>query len=113
MLASHADAEDAAQEAFVAAYRRLHTVRGRSSFKTWLLTIAWNAAINRRRSVKAMLKRIVMRLDSPSLRFGAASTTPEIDASCPGPNPEQQLAGSELRRHVREAIEGLAPRLRR
>jgi RNA polymerase sigma-70 factor (ECF subfamily) len=112
VLASHADAEDAAQEAFVAAYRRLDTFRGTSSFKTWLLTIAWNAAINRRRSLKAMLKRIVMPLDPPSLRFGAARATAEIGERCSGPNPEQQLAGSELRRNVRAAIHGLPPKLR-
>ena len=39
-----ADAEDVAQETFVRAYRSLTRFRGDSSFKTWLYTIATNAA---------------------------------------------------------------------
>ena len=113
VLRSHADAEDAAQDAFVAAYRRLDTFRGKSSFKTWLLTIAWNEAINRRRSLKAMWKRIVTSIDrhddslAPSyMAFNGMS--PEANAQ----TPEQQLAGGELQRHVRAAIHGLPPKLR-
>jgi RNA polymerase sigma-70 factor (ECF subfamily) len=51
-LGSHADAEDAAQDAFLLAYRRLGGFRGEASFKTWLLTIAWRQAINRRRGLR-------------------------------------------------------------
>jgi len=115
VLGSHADAEDAAQDAFVAAYRRLGTFRGKSSFKTWLLTIAWNAAINRRRSLKAMWKRIVTSIDrrddsrSPSHVASAFDST-SVEANAQ--TPEQQLAGGELRRHVRAAIHGLPPKLR-
>ena len=58
-LGSHADADDVAQETFVAAYRRLKGFRGDASFKTWLLTIAWNQSINRRRSVVRIVRRIV------------------------------------------------------
>ena len=39
-----ADAEDVAQETFIRAYRSLTRFRGESSFKTWLYTIATNAA---------------------------------------------------------------------
>lgn len=115
VLASHADAEDAAQDAFVAAYRRLDTFRGGSSFKTWLLTIAWNEAINRRRSLKAMWKRIVTSIDrrddslSPSYVASAFNGT---SAESNAQTPEQQLAGGELRRHVRAAIHALPPKLR-
>ena len=58
-LGSHAEAEDAAQEAFLLAYRRLTGFRGDASFKTWLLTIAWHQAINRRRSMTRLLRQIV------------------------------------------------------
>jgi RNA polymerase sigma-70 factor (ECF subfamily) len=40
----HADAQDAAQEAFVKAYLALHTFRGAAAFSTWLHRIAVNAA---------------------------------------------------------------------
>ncbi len=48
----HADAQDAAQDAFVKAYLALATFRGDASFSTWLHRIAVNAALDavRRRS---------------------------------------------------------------
>src|SRR2546425_2663482 len=58
-LGSHVDAEDVAQDAFLTAYRRLDGFRGDASFKTWVLTITWNTAINRRRAVTRILRRIV------------------------------------------------------
>jgi DNA-directed RNA polymerase specialized sigma24 family protein len=39
-LGRRQDAEDAAQETFVLAWRKLATFRGESSFRTWLLAIA-------------------------------------------------------------------------
>ncbi|MDX1459539.1 MAG: RNA polymerase sigma factor [Xanthomonadales bacterium] len=44
-----AHAEDAAQEAFVRAYRSLHRFRGDSRFSTWLYRIAYNTAIDMHR----------------------------------------------------------------
>jgi RNA polymerase sigma-70 factor, ECF subfamily len=41
---NHADAEDAAQEAFLRAYRGLRHFRGGSAFYTWLYRIASNCA---------------------------------------------------------------------
>ena len=58
-LGSHAEAEDAAQDAFVLAWRRLDSFRGDASFRTWLLTIAWHQAINRRRTLVRWWKRTV------------------------------------------------------
>ena len=56
---SAADADDVAQEAFLRAFRRLGSFRGASSFKTWLLTITWNQAMNHRRKSSRWLKRFV------------------------------------------------------
>jgi RNA polymerase sigma-70 factor (ECF subfamily) len=42
----HADAQDAAQESFLKAYRSLRTFRGDASFSTWLHRIAVNAALD-------------------------------------------------------------------
>ena len=73
-LGSHADAEDAAQDAFLLAYRRLDTFRGQASFKTWLLTIAWRQAINRRRSLSSIWRRMarIESGDAPSRTWRAA-----------------------------------------
>jgi RNA polymerase sigma-70 factor, ECF subfamily len=44
LLGNSADAEDAAQETFIKAYRRLHTYDEERGLKNWLCTIALNTA---------------------------------------------------------------------
>jgi RNA polymerase sigma-70 factor, ECF subfamily len=105
-LGSHADAEDAAQDAFLLAYRRLHTFRGDSSFKTWLLTITWHQAINRRRTVTRLWRLLVL----PSADPDAGS--PLDQAAAAGPTPEEAAVGNEFSDAIREAIGALSPKLR-
>src|SRR5688500_13131285 len=49
LVANQHDAEDLAQEAFVKAYRNIHTFDGRARFTTWLYTIAKNTAFTQLR----------------------------------------------------------------
>ena len=105
-LGSPADAEDAAQDAFLLAYRRLDSFRGDASFKTWLLTIAWHHAINRRRS----LGRVWRRMATPKTENEADAAMANVAAG--GPSPEQAAAQEQLRRGIREAIRALSPKLR-
>jgi RNA polymerase sigma-70 factor (ECF subfamily) len=49
ILRDDAEAEDAVQEAYLRAYRALHAFRGESKFSTWLVRIAANEALMRRR----------------------------------------------------------------
>jgi len=103
---SHADAEDVAQDAFVLAFRRLDSFRGHSSFKTWLLSIAWRQAINRRRTLTRMLRRFVTAaagMEEPALMASIVAT---------GPTPEEAVVAGELLRAVRREIAALSPRLR-
>ena len=105
-LGSHADAEDAAQDAFLAAFRRLGSFRGEASFKTWLLTIAWHQAINRRRSVTRMLRRLV----EPRVNDEGAPMM--VDFIAAGPTPEESAVQGEWRGAIRDAITALPPKLR-
>jgi RNA polymerase sigma-70 factor (ECF subfamily) len=77
---SSADAEDAAQEAFVKAYYALGRFRRGAPFKPWLLRIVTNEALNRVRSAtrRAQLALRVERLDRPS---GDAAPSPEVAAT--------------------------------
>jgi RNA polymerase sigma-70 factor (ECF subfamily) len=52
LLQNEADAEDAAQEAFLKAFRNLANFRGDAKFSTWLISIALNEARSRLRSRK-------------------------------------------------------------
>ena len=54
LLHNEADAEDAAQEAFLKAFRNLARFRGESKFSTWLVSIALNEARSRLRSKKTV-----------------------------------------------------------
>ena len=104
-LGSHADAEDAAQEAFLLVYRRLDSFRGEASFKTWLLTIAWRQALNRRRSLTRMWRRLAAPAGSePDDALAAVATSAST--------PEAAAADAELRRAVRAAIRQLSSALR-
>ena len=53
-----ADADDAAQEAWIAAWKALGEFRGHSSFRTWLLAIAWRKALDRRRGVAGWMRML-------------------------------------------------------
>src|SRR5271170_8347050 len=52
LLQNEADAEDAAQEAFLKAFRNLAKFRGEAKFGTWLVSITLNEARSRLRSKK-------------------------------------------------------------
>jgi len=110
-LGSRADAEDVAQEAFLVAYRRLDSFRGEASFKTWLLTITWHQAINRRRSLTRFWRRLVEPRVA-SLHENADVRSPLDEVVSQGPSPEQAAADNQLRRDVRVAIRALSPKLR-
>ena len=49
VLQNEADAEEAAQEAFLKAFVHLHSFRGDAKFSTWLIQIAANEARRKRR----------------------------------------------------------------
>jgi RNA polymerase sigma-70 factor (ECF subfamily) len=92
------DAKDAAQDAFVIAWSKLRRFRGDASFKTWLLTIAWNRAINHRR----------MRLKW----WRGSAPVNDVRLVAAGHAPDEDLRIRELRRNIELAIEALTPRLR-
>ena len=72
------DAEDVAQEAFLIAWRKLEGFRGDSSFRTWLLTVVWRRALDRRRSRMLWWRRTAVHtVADPFEQVPAASANPE------------------------------------
>ena len=106
-LRSPADAEDAAQEAFLTAYRRLSSFRAEASFKTWLLTIAWHQAINQRRGLTRWWRLIAQPRDRDDEGFEYEHGYPSRDRS-----PEEALEDERLRHDIERAIRELPPKLR-
>ena len=73
-----ADAEDAAQEAFVKAYYALGRFRAGEAFRPWILRIVSNEAKNRRRSA-GRRERLVVRV-AGERGSGDAAPSPETAA---------------------------------
>ena len=88
------EAEDAAQEGFVKAWRALGRFRPGAPFKPWLLRIVANEAHNRRRSAGRRAR----------LAFRAAAAEPSGDAA---PSPEASVLDSERRTELLAAVNGL------
>ena len=101
VLRSREDAEEVAQDTFVSAFRRLDGFRGDASFKTWLLSIAWNRALDRRRRIGQWMRRFVNRDNE---------TGPEPASG--QPTHEQALIAEESRAEVRRLVRSLPARYR-
>jgi RNA polymerase sigma-70 factor (ECF subfamily) len=89
------DAEDAAQDAFVKAYRALPRFRAGSAFRPWLLRIVGNEARNRRRAAGRRAAQ-ELRLAEGLRRGGAA------------PSPEAEAEAAEERRALLRALNAMA-----
>jgi RNA polymerase sigma-70 factor (ECF subfamily) len=89
-----ADAEDAAQEAFVKAYAALPRFRDGAPFRPWLLRIVANEARNRRRSANRRAE----------LATRVAEDRPSLDAA---PSPESAVLAQEQRLSLVAAINAL------
>jgi RNA polymerase sigma factor (sigma-70 family) len=88
------DAEEAAQDGFVKAYRALRRFRSGSPFRPWLLRIVANEARNRRRAAGRRA----------NLALRAAEETRPGDAV---PSPEAALLGDERRTELLAAVNAL------
>jgi RNA polymerase sigma-70 factor (ECF subfamily) len=96
---SAADAEEAAQDAFVKAHAALPRFRGDAPFRPWLLAIVANEARNRVRSA-GRRERLAAR---------AAEERRPDDAV---PSPEAALLGSERREELLAAMDRLPEQAR-
>jgi RNA polymerase sigma-70 factor (ECF subfamily) len=101
LLHNEADAEDAAQEAFLKAFRNLASFRGDSKFGTWLISIVLNEARSRLRSRKTVRME---SLDDPP--DGQESVTPALLRDW-REIPSEALERQEVRHLLQQAISDL------
>jgi RNA polymerase sigma-70 factor (ECF subfamily) len=106
-LGDRAEAEDVAQETFVACHRALGGFRAESSVRTWLVAAAWRRALSRRRSLARWWTRGPLAWGE-SNEDGAAGHEP-LDT---GPSPEQRVIDADGRRQLRRLVRALPARLR-
>jgi len=101
-LRSEAEAEDALQETYLAAYRAIGGFRGEASLATWLSRLVLNECLGRRRR-QARRDNIVpiesagedWRLETPSM------DTPDL------PSPDEALVRAELRELIERRLDEL------
>jgi len=90
LLASAEAAEDATQEAFIAAYRRIDTFRG-GNFRAWLLRIAANASYD---ELRRQRRRPAASLEAAMTAQGATQSP------SPSAGPEDEALRMELNAHL-------------
>ena len=88
------DAEEVAQEAFMAAWKGLPSFRGESKFSSWLYQLTTNAAIDFLRREK---------------RHRAATPIEDEPEPASPDTPQQALEESEVRRALQQALDSLTP----
>lgn len=105
---SPAEADDVAQEAFVAAFRKLGSFRGDAQFRTWLLAITWRRALDRRRGVVRWL-----RMTAGGVRDAGDEPDDAVERLPSGARSQEQSAlDEELQRHVTRLVGTLPRKLR-
>jgi RNA polymerase sigma factor (sigma-70 family) len=106
ILRNKEDAEDAVQEAFLSAYRHLHSFEGRSALKTWLTRIVLNAALMMQRKRKTSALRSLSE-SGVSHDDGWTENIPDSR-----PDPEMDHAERETLQFIDEKLGKLKPALR-
>jgi RNA polymerase sigma-70 factor (ECF subfamily) len=99
ILREEHEVEDVLQEAYLTAYRKLAEFEGRARFSTWLVRIAVNKALDRRRRRFELL--------APNPEREAVMTNDAIEATSAREDPEQRSARREFARLLESAIDGL------
>jgi RNA polymerase sigma-70 factor (ECF subfamily) len=94
MLGNAQEAEDAAQEAFLKAYRNMKRYDPDRKFSNWILSIASNHCIDR-------LRRRRMQFISLD------EWLPRFENPAPNPGPEQLVADQEMQADVHQMLERL------
>jgi RNA polymerase sigma-70 factor, ECF subfamily len=97
------DADEAVQEASIAAWKRLDALTDPAAFRGWFLRIVWRKAIDRRRSLRSWLDR-----------FSAPPAGDEraIEFPAPGAAPDQILISRELQAAIAQVVRSLPRKLR-
>ncbi|MFE0700893.1 RNA polymerase sigma factor [Streptomyces sp. NPDC058872] len=97
LLGTRTEAEDAVQEAFLSAWRRLPQFQGRSSFATWMYRIVTNRCLN------------VLRRSGTTTSLEAAG---DVQAPEHTVSPPRIAEARDAVRELREALDLLSPEQR-
>jgi RNA polymerase sigma-70 factor (ECF subfamily) len=94
MLGDAYEAEDAAQETFIRAYKSMKSYDPKRSFSTWILSIAAHYCIDQLRRRKLNITHL--------------DDSPYLEIPDPGPNPESILSDTEQQKQIRSLLNVLS-----
>ncbi|HEY8346169.1 MAG TPA: sigma-70 family RNA polymerase sigma factor [Symbiobacteriaceae bacterium] len=101
LMGNHADASDAAQEALVRVYMRLHKFRGDAAFSTWLFRVVTNTCLDELRRRERLQH---LSLDEPlTTEDGPLPRQSMVDTA----SPLELVERGELQEAVQRAINRL------
>jgi RNA polymerase sigma-70 factor, ECF subfamily len=100
------DAEDILQDTFISAYKNLPGFRSKSSFHTWITTIAIN------NSFMCLRKRRTRSESAFGLITNEGREFETLELSDPWPNPEQLCAKRQASHRLAQAVRMLPPGFR-
>jgi RNA polymerase sigma-70 factor (ECF subfamily) len=108
LLGNRADAEDAVQDALLAAYTHLDQFKGQSQMSSWVTAIVLNSA---RMRLRKRLRYIHVPLDEPIGEVRILSVSERLADG--RPNPEDEYRSTELSAYLMRFHGRLSPTLRR
>lgn len=106
MTSNHEDTNDLLQEIFAKAYRAIGGFQGKSSFYTWIHTIAVNRTLN---FLKKRGKRYSISLDDAD---AAVENDPLFIEATASSDPVREAGLKELQKKLNEALFKLSPKHR-
>ncbi len=112
IVRSREDAEDVAQETFLAAFRSLAEFRGDAAFSTWLHKIAVSRALNHLDRAAERLRRASRPLEAPTAGDPTGDPDPAVEraaASSAPPSPFRALEAREMLRRLADCFRKLPP----
>lgn len=102
VLGNDHDAEDAAQDVFIKAFRNLSGFKPDASVYTWLYRIAVNTCLDRKR------KPFFLSL----FKSGESEDGGDYDVPSEEPSPEKLLESKQISREIQRALNKISPKLR-
>jgi len=114
MMRRPEDARDVYQDAFLKVYKNLHRFRFECSFYTWLYRIVTNVCLDQMR--RRNTRKEDQAPELPAMKEGRSGDVTDFferQAELrPAADPERNLMGKEIGRHIHEALQQLSPRER-
>lgn len=109
MVRNADDAQEVAQDVFLAAYEGIDGFQGRANVKTWLLSITYRKAVDRLKKRSVDGRVMSGAIDDDELWKIAHSVEDITDW---GENPEQNYERGQVTAYLNEALEKLPPESR-